>query len=130
MIYFVPPTADLSAVAQQLQTAKISVVTAPSSIRELLQVIDANEEIIIPVTAKHLLLINQAVSEYFEDMPNVLTAIPGTIYDGAWMQQASTYPVVDWAAYSERIRKAGHTLFELEDAPKSFSSDPDEDNLV
>lgn len=105
-IYIIPANGDASAVTEATSRATIAYFHA-ATVREFILGVEGLPIAIVSVPEEVLLVLTRHASQFFVELPSVLTSAPGIMYDQSWMTMGTVLPPTHWKTFEEQTKRSG-----------------------
>lgn len=105
-IYIIPSNGDASAVTEATSRATIAYFHA-ATVREFILGVEGLPIAVVSVPEEVLLVLTRHASQFFVELPSVLTSAPGIMYDQSWMTMGTVLPPTHWKTFEEQTKRSG-----------------------
>jgi hypothetical protein len=122
-IYIVPSNGDFSEIQEIASRAGVELFT-PQTIREFILQTHDIPFAIVAMGPDDMLALSRHAATLVPEMPSVVASVPGLIYEGSWVSQATAFPSIDWSEMAKKMEKSGHLATTPEDLEKRDVGSP------
>lgn len=105
-VYIIPPSGTATELLEKCQRAGVPVLT-PSTTREFILQTAEHPHAVAAVGPQILLILSRHANELLVDLPSMVMAVPGIIYEPAWVTMAAAFPIVDAHELEAKLAKSG-----------------------
>lgn len=105
-IYIIPANGDASSVTEATSRATIAYFHA-ATVREFILGVEGLPIAVVSVPEEVLLVLTRHASQFFVELPSVLTSVPGIMYDQGWMTMGTVLPPTHWKTFEEQTKRSG-----------------------
>lgn len=107
MLYLVPETGSLDELTAVTSRSQIPFHN-PKTVRDLILATHSEPIAVAAVSEEIMLLISRFATSVFPDeLPLVLTSVPGVLYQPAWASLATAFPPAHFRDFSEATKRSG-----------------------
>lgn len=105
-LLIVPPGTIAAEATSILTRSQVPIISDGILFKKLLKA-DGLAQAIISLTEDELTILARSASYLLEEAPHILTAVPGLVYPGPWMNVAARMHPMDWLTLESTLTKAG-----------------------
>lgn len=109
MIYLVPPLGDDKELSSRAKLSRLPLFVS-DTVRDFLIMTSDSPHSVVRISASALELIGGYPQQLVQEMPTVITGVPGMTYELSWVTKASLLPGISWLQFSEMFAKSGHVV--------------------
>lgn len=125
-VYLIPAVGEPSDLTAVCSRAGVPLLT-PAKVRDFLLMTNENPHSVCRVDSKILLILSRHANELLVDLPAVVHAVPGCVYDPDWMTLAAAFPAIDVRELLSKMEKSGvlaSTPFQMEERDRGAADTP------
>nr|QYF49674.1 MAG: hypothetical protein 1 [Zhejiang cysto-like virus] len=107
VMYLIPDDGDFTEINTVASRVKMGVVSA-TKVRDVVAATLNEVSAIVVCPPEVLAILTRHAAQLFEDtVPTVLTSVPGLIYSGGWMANATVFPPMHFKDFEETYKRSG-----------------------
>lgn len=106
MIYLVPSNGDASFLTESTSRASIPFFQADKA-RDFILGTEGVPLGVVAVDEETMLVLTRHAAQLFNELPSVITSVPGLMYDQAWMAMGTVLPPTHWKTFEEQTKRSG-----------------------